>query len=59
MSLINCEINGVFLIWSEEYIIVKPKFAITDTNLYVPVVTVSAQDNKNYCSNKQRKNTKI
>ena len=51
MSLINCEINGVFLIWSEEYIIVKPKFAITDTNLYVPVVTVSAQDNKNYCSN--------
>ena len=46
MSLINCEINGVFLIWSEEYIIVKPKFAITDTNLYVPVVTVSAQDNK-------------
>ena len=39
--------------WSEEYIIVtrdygdeKTKFAITDANLYVPVVTLSAQDNE-------------
>ena len=41
-----------FLTWSEECIIVSrydddknPKFAITDTKLYVPVVTLSAQDN--------------
>ena len=53
MPLIKCEIN-IFLTWSEECIIVtgdyggeKRKFAITDTKLYVPVVTLSAQD----CSN--------
>ena len=41
-----------FLTWSEECIKVSrydddknPKFAITDTKLYVPVVTLSAQDN--------------
>ena len=47
MSLINCEINN-FLTWSKECIIVtsraysnkKPKFAITDKKLYVPVVSV-------------------
>ena len=51
MLLINCEIN-IFLTWSDECIIVtesygdqKPKFAITDTKLYVPFVTFSAQDN--------------
>ena len=52
MPLIKCEIN-IFLTWSEECIIVtgdyggeKRKFAITDTKLYVPVVTLSAQDNE-------------
>ena len=43
-----------FLTWSEECIIVtggdygdkKSKFAINDTKLYVPVVTLSAQDNE-------------
>ena len=52
MPLINCEIN-IFLTWSEECIIVNgdygnknPKFSITDTKLYVPVVTLSAQDNE-------------
>ena len=52
MPLINCEIN-IFLTWSQNFIIVTrdygnrvPKFAITDTKLYVPVVTLSAQDNE-------------
>ena len=51
MPLINCEIN-TFLTWPEDCIIVtgtvvnqEPKFAITDTKLYVPVATISAQDN--------------
>ena len=51
MPLINCEIN-IFLTWSEKFITVagnyddkEPKFAITDTKLYVPVLTLSAQDN--------------
>ena len=51
--LINLEMwNWYFLTWSEEDIKVtrdygneKPKFAITDTKLNVPVVTLSAQDN--------------
>ena len=52
MPLINCEIN-IFLTWSEKCIIVignydnqKPKFTTTDTKIYVPVVTLSAQDNE-------------
>ena len=52
MPLINCEIN-IFLTWSEkcifetgDYCDQEPKFAITDTKLYVPVVTLSAQDNE-------------
>ena len=51
-NVINCEINN-FLNWSEKCIIEtriygnqEPKFAITDTKLYVPVVTLSAQDNE-------------
>ena len=42
-----------FLIWSEKCITVtedydnqEPKFAITDKKLYVPVVTLSAQDSE-------------
>ena len=52
MPLINCEVN-IFLTWFEKCIIVpgnygnrEPKFAITDTKLYVPVVTLSAQGNE-------------
>ena len=51
MQLINCEIK-IFLAWSEKCIIVnrnygnqEPKLAITDTKIYVSVVTLSAQDN--------------
>ena len=51
IPLINCEII-FFITWSEEFIIVtwtaddqKSKFGITDTKLYVPVVTLSSQDN--------------
>ena len=60
MSLFNCKID-IFLTWSEKCIIVtgdygnyvnsKSKFEITDTKLYVPVVTLSTEDNKNYCNN--------
>ena len=51
MPLINCEIN-LDLNWSKECVIVTiavttqgATFAITDTRLYVPVVTSSTQDN--------------
>ena len=48
MSLINCEIN-LILIWSDKYVLSNDTkattFAITDTKLYVPVVTLSTQDN--------------
>ena len=51
MSLINCEIELV-LDWSENCVIIYtnvdnqvPTFTITETNLYVLVVTLSAQDN--------------
>ena len=55
MPLINCQIN-IFLAWSEKCIIVtgdygdnasnQQKFGITDTKLYVPVVTLPTQDNE-------------
>ena len=48
MPLINCETN-LFLTLSTERIIVigtvnnqEPRFAISDTKLYVPIVTLSA-----------------
>ena len=51
MLLINCEIN-LILTWSPNCVIVASNvvnknaiFAITDTKLYVPVVTLSIQDN--------------
>ena len=51
MPLINCEIT-LLLTWSTSCIIVSTDvanqnatFAITDTKLYVPVVTLSPQDN--------------
>ena len=51
MPLINCEVN-LILIWSTSGVIVSTDvanqnatFAITDTKLYVPVVTLSTKDN--------------
>ena len=48
MPLINCEVN-LSLTWSRDCVINNPtgagKFAITETKLYVPVVTLSTQDN--------------
>ena len=41
MSLINCEIN-LMLTWSANYVI---DTGMTDAKLYVPVVTLSNQDN--------------
>ena len=52
MLLINCEIN-LILAWSENCVIVSTAvtsqvatFSTTDTNLYVPFVTLSTQENK-------------
>ena len=48
MSLINCEVN-LILTWSKDCVITNStgaeKFTITDTKLYVPVITLSTQDN--------------
>ena len=51
MPLINCEMN-LQLQWSEKCILVTvtaanqvPVFEITDTKLYLPIVTLSTQDN--------------
>ena len=48
MQLINCEVN-LILTWSPTCFISSPngetKFKITETKLYVPVVTLSTQDN--------------
>ena len=49
--LINCEVN-LILTWSANCVIIytnvanqNPTFEITETKLYVPVVTLSTQDN--------------
>ena len=48
MPLINCEVN-LILTRSKDCVITnsegEAKFAITETKLYVPVVTLSTQDN--------------
>ena len=48
MPLINCEVN-LELTWSKHCVITNStgegKFAITETKLYVPVVTLSTKDN--------------
>ena len=48
MSLFNCKIN-LILIWCENFVISSATgattFKITDTKLYVPMVTLSTQDN--------------
>ena len=50
MPLINCDIN-LILTWSANFFIIEtpianqiPTFRITDTKLYVPVATLSTQD---------------
>ena len=57
MPLINCEIE-LILDWSENCVIIYtnfdnqvPTFTITETNFYVPVVTLSTQNNQNYRHN--------
>ena len=51
MLLINCEVNLIF-IWSSTCVITNSNgtgtFAITDTKLYVPVVTLSTQENTKF-----------
>ena len=54
MPLINCEVN-LILTWSSTCVLVatgvqnqNATFAITDTKLYVPVVTLSTQENTNF-----------
>ena len=54
MPLINCEVN-LILTWSSTCVLIStniPKenatFAITDTKLYVPVVTLSTQENTKF-----------
>ena len=51
MLFINCEVE-LILTWSAGCVIIytyvanqNPTFTITETNLYVPVVTLSTQDN--------------
>ena len=51
MPLVSCEVEP-FLDWSENCLIIytdianqNPTFTITETNRYVPVVTLSTQDN--------------
>ena len=48
MLLINCEVS-LILIWSRDRVITNStderKFQIAETNLYVPVITLSTQDN--------------
>ena len=53
MPLINCEVE-LILTWSAGCVRIytdvanqNPTFTITETNLYVPVVTLSTQDNEN------------
>ena len=54
MPLINCEVN-LILIWSSTCVLVSTNnanqvatFAITDTKLYVPVLTLSTQENTKF-----------
>ena len=51
MPLINCEFN-LSLTWSSTCVITNSNgvltFAITDTKLYVPVVTLSTQENTKF-----------
>ena len=63
MPLINCEVE-LILTWSKNCVISsgtgETKFAITETKLYVPVITLSTEDNAKLLqqlkSNFRRKN---
>ena len=59
MPLINCKIE-LILTWSRNSVIISaninnqvPTFTITETNLYVPVVTLSTQDDAQRTSNRR------
>ena len=49
MLLINCEVN-LILTWSKDCVITNSRgekiFVITETKLYVPVVTLSTKNNE-------------
>ena len=51
MLLINCKIK-LNLIWKKEYVLStgagEEEFIINDTKLYIPVVTLSKEDNKDF-----------
>ena len=54
MALINCEVN-LILTWSSSCVLIatgtqnqNATFAITDTKFYVPVVTLSTQENTKF-----------
>ena len=54
MPLINCEVN-LILTWPSTFVLITTNipnqnatFAITDTKLYVPVVTLSTQENNKF-----------
>ena len=54
MALINCEVN-LILTWSSTCVVIATNipnqnaaFAITDTKLYVPVVTLSTPENTKF-----------
>ena len=56
MPLINCEVN-IILTWSAKCVILYTNlasqmstFTISETKLYVPVVTLSTQDNSKILS---------
>ena len=53
MPLINCEVN-LILTWSSTCVVTDSvgvgTFEITDTKLYVPVVTLSTQENTSFNS---------
>ena len=48
MPLINCEVS-LFLTWSSTCVITNStgegRFTVTDTKLYIPIKTLSTQDN--------------
>ena len=54
MLLINCDAN-LILTWSRDCVITNSegegKFAITETKLYVPVVTLQLKIMQNYFNN--------
>ena len=56
MPLINCEIS-LILTWSVSCVISNAAasqnatFAITETKLYVPAVTLSTEKMQNFCKN--------